>query len=295
MNSNNKIFIIGANGYLGKSIKEYFLSKAIENKVICTSSKKNTQAIPFDLNIPNNFDYASIKRNDFIIFPAGFSSPDWIARNPEMATKINFESTVYFLSKAIDLGARVIFFSSDQVYGSQEDLFDERQTENPQSLYGELKLSVENRFNKSDNFKSIRLSNVFSKHDSFTKLIREHSNSSIPLTIYAGLKRRTIFINDVIEGIASLIDNWDSFTINKVNFGGPKLYSREMIAKLFKRFIFKNLIYEINQDDKIFFNDRPKIVNMDSYFLESKIIKRNLTSISHAILSEFQEEDFAKT
>lgn len=295
MNSSNKIFIVGITGYLGKSIKEYFYSKGLKNKVICTSSKKNTQAIHFDLNIPNNFDYASIKRNDFIIFPAGFSSPDWIARNPEIATKINFESTVYFLSKAMDLGARVIFFSSDQVYGNQQDLFDELRSENPQSLYGELKLSVENRLNKRDNFKSIRLSNVFSKHDSFTKLITQYSNSSRPLTIYSGLKRRTIYINDVIEGICSLMKSWDSLKINKVNFGGPKLYSREMIARLFKKFIYKNLIYEINEDDKDFFNDRPKIVNMNSYFLESKILKRNLTSLSHAILSEFQEEDFVET
>lgn len=290
MNISNKIFIIGTSGYLGKNIKEYFLSKGVKNKIICTSSKDNNQAIKFDLHTPNNFDYALIKRNDFVIFPAGFSSPDWVARNPEIATKINFESTVYFLSKLMDFGARVIFFSSDQVYGNQENLFDELHPENPQSLYGELKLSVENRLNYNENFKSIRLSNVFSKNDSFTKIIRSHSNSPSSFKIYSGLKRRTIFINDVIEGIYSLIMNWDEVMTSKVNFGGPKLYSREMIAKLFKKFIFKNFIYEINEDDKDFFNERPKIINMNSHFLESKILKRSLTSFSHAILSEFQEE-----
>ena len=34
MNVNNKIFIIGSTGYLGKSIKEYFLSIGSKNKVI---------------------------------------------------------------------------------------------------------------------------------------------------------------------------------------------------------------------------------------------------------------------
>ena len=214
MNLNNKIFIIGSTGYLGKSIKEHFLIKGLKNKVICTTSKKNTQAIHFDLNIPNNFDYASIKRNDFIIFPAGFSSPDWVAKHPEQAKKINFKSTVYFLSKAMDLGANVIFFSSDQVYGHQESLFNEFYKENPQSLYGELKLLVENSLNISQNFKSIRLSNVFSKNDTFTKLIKTFNNSPSAFKIYPGLKRRTIYVNDVIEGIFSMICNWEFLDIN---------------------------------------------------------------------------------
>ena len=99
---------------------------------------------------------------------ASISAPDICAREHERAWSVNVTGTSEFISRTIERGGRVIFFSSDTVYGECEDPFDESALCKPAGEYAEMKHKVERRFIENPSFKSIRLSYVFSREDKFT-------------------------------------------------------------------------------------------------------------------------------
>ena len=151
--------IVGASGFIGKKL----LSTLRETRRVSYTSRHGAgDSTALDLQAPEDFNYSLLNPGDTIYLLAAISSPDICRNQPELARAVNVSGTSVFIRRAIDRGAKVIFFSSDTVYGNRSSGFDETAECDPVGDYAKMKCEVEDGFKADNNFKSVRLSYVFS-------------------------------------------------------------------------------------------------------------------------------------
>lgn len=258
------ILIAGATGYIGHAL----FDKA---KVNCfaygTSSTGKNGLLPLRLDAPSEFDYGVIRPGDVVFLTAAISAPDICAREHELAWAVNVTGTSEFIAKVMVRGGRVIFFSSDTVYGQRDDEFDERAACNPAGEYAEMKHEVEKRFLGDPLFKAIRLSYVFSRDDKFTKYLSGCAKRGEEADIFHPFYRAVIHRDDVVEGAIALTQRWDEFSQRTINFGGPEVLSKIDFADCLKSVALPNLRYRVTEPGDEFFNNRPRVIAMSSNIL----------------------------
>ena len=106
-------------------------------------------------------------------------------------------------------GCKVLFLSSDAVYGNVEHGFEESQPINPLGAYAEMKAIVEKRFEGNPTFKVLRLSYNFFKDDRFTKYLRQCAESGVEAEVFDPLTRAVVHRDDTVDAILSIAAKWD--------------------------------------------------------------------------------------
>lgn len=264
MKKSSAIFVIGATGYVGSTL---FQSAKRCGIVYGTSSAGKNDLLTLRLDAASDFDYEKISPDDVVLLTAAISAPDICAREHDRAWGANVTGTSAFISSAIDRGARVIFFSSDTVYGEREDEFDERTACNPAGEYAVMKHEVERHFAGNSSFKAIRLSYVFSREDKFTKYLAGCEQRSEEADLFHPFFRAIVHRDDVVDGALALAKRWDEFPQTIINFGGPDVLSRLDFADCLKRVALPNLKYRVTEPGDEFFKNRPRIIAMSSNVL----------------------------
>jgi dTDP-4-dehydrorhamnose reductase len=284
MNTNKpKIVVVGANGYIGKKISAKLTA---DFDVYGTSSRSEDVPHRFQLDEPDAFDYQVIHPKIVVLITAAISAPDICAKEHHRAWAVNVTGTSSFISKIIDRGGRVLFFSSDTVYGEQNDEFDEQASCNPAGEYAEMKCEVEKRFLGNPQFKAIRLSYVFSKEDKFTKYLIGCADRGEEAEIFHPFYRSVIHRDDVLDGAISLAKGWDKFPQGIINFGGPEILARTDFAKILQEFALPKLHFRVVEPDANFFKNRPRAIAMQSPILP-KLLGRPARTLFEAAKIEF--------
>ena len=263
-----KIAIVGSSGYISG-----FLIKTIKKDLSEAEILKIDQMGDYDLflNLKNakNFDYESLKSVDYIIFTAAISGPDKCANDFDECWEVNVVGTEEFISNALLQGCKVLFFSSDAVFGDDKGIvFDENSMTNASTPYGKMKKHVEDTFKDNLNFKAIRLSYVASKKDRFTSYCFSCIEKGEIADIFHPFYRNVITISDVLKSVLWLVSNWDGFESSFLNIAGKELVSRVRMADEINRITKNSLKYTISFPDNGFFTNRPKITQMKSLYLK---------------------------
>lgn len=278
-----KLIIVGASGYIGKLLLE-------KSKTICetigTSTKGGDGLYPLDLENVDAFDYSLIEEGDAIILTAAISAPDICANRYDYAYGINVTGTAKFIRRAIEIGANILFFSSDTVYGSNEVAFEEMAQCNPVGEYGIMKHDLEKQFLGNAKFKTARLSYVMSKYDKFTKYLTSCAQNNQEADIFHPFCRSMIYRDDVIDGAIKIAITFETVAHQVINFGGPKMVSRLELAEEYKNIVAHNLLIKITEPNDDFFKHRPRFINMKSEILQS-ILGHDMRSLSEALLLDF--------
>ena len=281
--SYSKIVTVGATGYIGK-----FLHKS--SKADCatygTSSTAMAGLIPLRLDAPTDFDYELIQQSDVVLLAAAISAPDICAREHSRAWAVNVTGTMEFINRVIARGARVVFFSSDMVYGERSDAFDETAESLPAGEYAVMKQEVEKKFLGNPLFKSIRLSYVFSHEDKFTKYLSSCAERGEEAELFHPFYRAIVHRNDVVDGVLALAKRWDEFPQQVINFGGPALLSRIDFAECLRRTALPNLRFRVTEPDAAFFESRPRVIAMTSPVLPS-LLGRPTHTLADSVQIEF--------
>lgn len=167
---NNKILVIGSQGYLGSRLN-YFLRKHGYNfKGIDTGYFKN--GVIGKVNNSNDCQFnvekiseKDLKDFDFVIQLADFSNDPIDKLNPKTFYKRTKRYTLKIAKICKKLGIKFLYPSSCSVYGINKKLISEKSHTNPQTYYSKNKLEIEKELKKlSDkNFVPIilRLATVF--------------------------------------------------------------------------------------------------------------------------------------
>lgn len=278
-----KSIIIGG-GYIGNKLAAH--SSKFGSTIWTTTSGKDAST-RFNLEHPDEFNYSEICAGDTVFLAAAISAPDACQNNKCRARAINVDGTIRFAERAIEKGAHVIFFSSDTVYGEATEAFDETFVGRPVGIYAEMKREVELHFSGSQDFKSLRLSYVFSREDKFTKYLLNCSATDQAVEVFHPLGRAIVHRQDVIEGAFALALRWSDFPQPHLNFGGPTLLSRLDAVKVIQEVALPTLRYVVSEPPAEFFTTRPRNINMLSSQLPL-LLGRPASSLREALQFEFQ-------
>jgi len=275
--------IIGATGFVGKRL----LACASKIGKSFGTSSKGGEHQKLDLKNLTKNDLGFINSNDVLFITAAISSPDICSKDPKLAWAVNVDGTSRLIEYAMEIGARVIFFSSDTVYGERFDDFDESSDIAPLGIYALMKSEIERKFLNVAEFKSIRLSYVFSSEDKFTQYVINTHRKGEEVDVFDSLARSVIYLEDVVQGVLNLSQNWYKIDNKIINFGGDNLYTRADMAQILKDAYLSDLkIRKIIPDAK-FFESRPRVINMKSPILE-KLLGCRPFKLSDAVIREFE-------
>ena len=254
---NSKIYIIGATGFIG-----CYLNEHIKDKLPIVTIGRKSCDIQFDLSSDSSEMIAALfNAGDYLIFLAAISSPDTCRDQRDRAQRVNVSATIELIRGATLRGVRVIFASSDAVFDGGDRLFNDEDTQCPSSAYGEMKAAVELYFESNPLVKIIRFSYVIGPGDSFTNLLNASSKDGTCVEIFRGFKRSVVSVYDVIEGIWCLLLRWEELKFSVINFSGPEVVSREVIASHFCEYILSDLDYRVVDAPFGFWDSRSQVIS----------------------------------
>ena len=282
-----RVIVVGASGYIGRAL--FRLASKLTD-TIGTSTGGENGFLRLRLDECESFDYGIIKNADVVFITAAISSPDVCSKKYDDAWKVNVTGTSVFIDKAIQEGAKVIFFSSDIVYGEHKEEFEEGAICKPTGDYAIMKHEVEKMFIGNASFKVIRLSYVFSREDRFTQYLCECANRHVEAEVFHPFYRAIIHRDDVVEGAISLAQRWNEFPHPVINFGGPNVLARKEFAQTLKDCVVPSLQYRIVEPDMKFFLNRPRVIQMKSPLLR-QILGRTAHSLKEAAKVEFDRKE----
>ena len=285
------LHIIGAKGNIGSRLVEKTEGKYDIRKVV---SPARTHLFTVDsgyysLNLAEDgfrYDYDTLKIGDTVAFCAAISEPSVCADQFEIALRVNVTSTGDFIYEALKRGCKVIFLSSDAVYGNVLGEFDEEESVDPKGAYAEMKALIEKRFTVYPLFKALRLSYNFFKDDRFTTYLRTCASEDEVADIFDPFGRSIVHRDDTVDAIIALYNNWDVCEESVINCGGPVTLSRLEFAEILGELVMQDLTTKVTTPDDNFYKDRPPIVAMRSPLLE-KVLGRPARSMKDAVTMEF--------
>ena len=253
----NTVYIFGASGFIGRSLVEIL---APDNDVITVG--RNSEDIFFDLKDSDPAELlASVSSGDFFIFLAAISSPDVCETNSELAHDVNVVKTSMLINELTIKGVKVVFSSSDAVFGNRSGFACEEDDLLPLGRYAVMKAQVENSFFNNSLVKIVRLSYVIGRDDKFCKMLSEAELKGVVVDVYKGFERNVVLLEDVLDGMVSLITHWDSFLFNVVNFSGPTLVSRQQLVETLARDVFSGLLFNVSEAPPEFWGCRAKSIS----------------------------------
>lgn len=279
-----KILVTGGSGFIGARLIET-LQKYHE--VINAFNGDGADAF-LDLSKPEDFDYSFVNGVDFVFHLASISSPDLCQNHYDMAYKINVSGPKYFLSKCLERGARVVFFSSVNVYGSnnENDFFNEASACNPIDVYAKMKYALEEIFLNEKKFKVFRLSLVFANNDKFTSYLKSCSEKMQAAEVFHPFSRQVVYMGDVLEASKAVIEKFEDFDNQIFNICGPDLMSRKDLADIYKEVVDSDLEIRVIEPPNDFFDARPRIISTKSLYFD-ELLGRKPLSIKEAMVLEF--------
>lgn len=270
-----KVALVGSSGYIALYLIKRLQKEAYVDQIIKIDQTKDTD-LYLDLSEADKFDYSKLKDVDFVIFTAAVSGPDKCAVDFDFCWKINVEGTKKFINEAINNACRVLFFSSDAVFGDIPGyIYTEESKTRAVTPYGRMKKAVEDEFMDNLYFKAIRLSYVISLNDKFISYCLNCVKNHKEAIVFHPFYRNCITVSDVENVVIWFTQNFEQYEPSVLNVAGQELISRIRIADEINRVIGNKLNYSIMQPEKEFFKNRPQITQMQSKYINKYGILRN--------------------
>jgi dTDP-4-dehydrorhamnose reductase len=132
-----RVTIFGASGLLGKALMREWKVDAVTGLSSRDADIRDEKRV---------LEVARQTRPDWIILSAAYTDVDGCERNAETAFAVNREGAVNVANAAREVGARMLFLSSDYVFdGKNNTPYETNDARNPQSVYGRTKAEAENK------------------------------------------------------------------------------------------------------------------------------------------------------
>ncbi len=270
-----KIGIVGSDGYIAGYLLSHYQSRDYVEEILCIDMSEKADRF-LDLEHPEAFDYDALNNLDYIIFTAAISGPDSCADRFDTCWSINVTGTKYFIKEAVKRQCRILFFSSDAVFGDIPGaIYTEASETKAQTPYGRMKKAVEDEFVHSPYFKAIRLSYVASAQDRFISYCRSCIQKGEVAEVFHPFYRNCIVVSDVVKVVEWMGLHWTEYQPAVLNVAGKELVSRIRIADELNRIFKDRLQYKMVLPEESFYKNRPRITQMESIYLGQYAILRD--------------------
>ncbi len=199
----NTVAVTGANGFLG-SRASLFLKENFEvidvTRAVLDITDKEAVLRYFDKTCP-----------DYVIHSAAIPEIELVDQYPELADATNRLSAVYIANACKNIGAKMIFMSSDQVYSGTKapHLLNEDVDIDPQNLYAKQKYAAENEIAEIlSTAISLRLTWMYDtpkstlyQHQALPAQLMKASKEGTTIKVNVNRPRSVTYIKNVIENL----------------------------------------------------------------------------------------------
>ncbi|WP_017294111.1 SDR family oxidoreductase [Geminocystis herdmanii] len=147
---------------------------------------------------------------EIIFLPAFLSNVNYCETNSEESHLINVEGSLNVIKASKEIGAKLVFYSSDYVFDGQSGPYKETDLVNPICVYGKQKLEVENLITKLlDDYLLLRITVVYGYElqgkNFVTRLIKSLQNKEIVKVPMDQIGSPTL-VNDIAEASCRLVE-----------------------------------------------------------------------------------------
>jgi len=232
--------ILGSNGQLGKSLKQYFQKTKYECYFF------NRSDLDINDHITLNKKFISIKP-DIIINSCAYTAVDKAEEDFEEANNVNNLSVGMLAQQCLDNDCFLIHISTDYVFdGFSESPYKEDDKKNPTGVYGRTKLAGENKILDSGcKFCIIRTSWVFSEFgNNFLKTIINLASENDEISVISDQKGTPTYTGDISRAIVTILPFIENGAITNEIFH----YSGKTFCSWYE---FAKIIIEIAKEENM--------------------------------------------
>lgn len=139
-----RILITGGTGQLGRALRERLGGSDHDFRFTIRGEPKDELEVSMDLREPETIRRGVQKTEpDWIVHGAAITDVDYCEREPDAAHEVNETGTKLLAQAASDMGARVLYVSTDYVFDGKEGPYHEDADPCPINAYGRSKLAGE--------------------------------------------------------------------------------------------------------------------------------------------------------
>lgn len=290
-------WITGARGFLGSNLAVALPDTFATLGVVRPNSGKVhfRQQLDCDLRDTNQLIRNVREVRPSIIFHgAAIAGHETAARDPDQAFDVNVRATEALAAVSSEIGARLVYISTDAIFSGQRGDYTEDDPVEPFSLYGETKLAGEDAVRRELEDHLIVRTNFFGWSETGSKSILEffvnslRSNASV--NGYVDFVVTSIYVQSLLKTIFQLNDISAIGTFNIVSSNPLSKYEfGKAVAKTFN--LNDSLIRASISSSEIHTTSRNRNLSLNTAKVAS-ILGRRMPTQEEGLLAALKEESF---
>ena len=137
------MIILGASGMIGRHLLAETVRRGLD--AVGTFFRRPVEGLlAFDIGSGDMEDIApDLGPTDTVVVLSAMTEPDKVRAEPETSRALNVDATIRCLASVLDAGAKVVFLSTEYVFGGAKDGHSESDERTPSTLYARQKVEVE--------------------------------------------------------------------------------------------------------------------------------------------------------
>lgn len=219
--NNMKILILGATGFIGKNLKEYF-EKQCSYDLYCPSRQQLNLLDEESVDL-----YLKNVKPDVVINAAVCRNPKYFANSQNISELEQDLRMFYILEKRQDLYGKLLYFGSGAEYGKQNPIVSVKEEDINRSIplneYGIAKYTIGKIIEHSSNIYNLRVFGLFGKYENWkTTFISGACCKAInhlPITIRQNVYFDYLYIDDFCKIINWFVDNKPKYKTYNISSG----------------------------------------------------------------------------
>ena len=298
-----KILVTGSEGNIGTELVKYL--QTCGHEVLCLDIIQRFRPNYILCDILNLID-AEKEIQDFnpdvVYHLAAMVSRITCEKSIAMSVNVNLTGTVNIVQLCKRINAKLINFSTSEIYGNQNCLLEENLEPNPNNIYGITKYMAEQLIeyeNKSNGLRYINLrpfmmyseNELMGENRSAMIRFAENIVKELPIIVHRGAKRSWLHVSDAVVLLEKMLYIEDNITLN---MGNSEFIDIEYMAKFMCQYANKteSLIHYEDLPDKMTLSKIasftkqhellkyvPKIKQEDGMKLVIDVVKQKLQNV----------------
>ncbi len=267
-----RVLLTGGNGFIGTRFK------ATHNHRFDILSTDVSE-----LNILEKdkvMDALKLFKPDYVIHAAAIALTDFCNRHPEKCREINVTGALNMAEACREIGAKMIFLSTEQVFNGNPEGGPYRETDTPvpDTMYGKNKYEAEGHLRKElEDLIILRFTWMFGVPERFrpvvnnifwdtVKSIWKGESMKVPCNEYRGLT----YVNEMMDQFHSIMDlDPGTYHVGAKN----DLNRYEVVRLIFKELGLEHRIDELVIRDDQKYSGHPRDARLDTSLIQSRGIK----------------------
>ena len=233
--------VTGAAGFLGSHVGTFLSSRTPSIGIARreTNSHLYPQTFPLDLREFTRLEHFVHAANPPVIFhAAAIAGHETAASDPDQAFDVNVTATRVLANAASDIGARMIYISTDALFSGQRGNYREDDDLEPFSVYGETKALGEEAVRAATENHLIVRTNFFGWSETGQKSILEFFVNSLrqgrAVRGYPDFVVTSIYVQSLIQAIWDLTERGATGTVHVVSDDARSKYDfGQLVAQTF--------------------------------------------------------------